>query len=334
MGLVDEVNTQATEAAEGRQPSAWLLGAQGAVAGVFATLQITGDVFSRMLANHPVWVGLALFFALIATALSVVTAILGKWFRVRFLMAGVFSFLAATICATVAALLVSTDRGKPIIAVTSLEASRLGVSVKLTNLKVRETVRVLIEPLVTTHAEGRGVRYDRAPRHEAIYEAAFGPDAKGDVDQAVSVDLPPIEFSHVGVRAWVGRPDDCYSETSKTTSCITLDVTPHPERPQLSATWDLTASNPRLTLKVSVNDLRPRDYAYLRILGTEGTELAAWTLAPSAAGSIEQTLQVPVPASVRAVCVEASTKELTDGKCSGGEEQTAWVRFAVPSHQP
>lgn len=334
MGLA-EVGRKADEAAGDSSPSTFLLGATATVAGVFATLQITGDLFTRMLANHPNWVGAAMICAGGATALSLVALILGEWFTKGLLTLGVVLFLAGTTLAVIAALLVASDRGKPIVAITKLEERELEVSVKLSNLKTRETLRVRVEPLRVQPRNSGGIRYQPLASLGSLHEAAFGPDAKGNVDQTISVDLPAIDFSHVGVRAWVGRDDDCYSEASETTSCVTREVVRWQERPQLTATWNLAAEEARLTLRVSAQGLRRTGYAYLRARpGGGGDELASWALAASTTGSFERTLEIQIPSSVRSVCVETSMIRMPAAACkSGGQTEMSWVRLAVPVSQ-
>lgn len=329
------VGSKADEAAEDASPSKYLIGATAVVAGVFTTLQVTGSLFSRMLANYPVWVGVAMLLAGTATALAFIALIFNTWFTKGLLFTGVLLVLAGTTSAVIAALLVYSEEGKPIVAITKLEERELEATVKVLNVKTDETVRVRVEPLIARSEKGEGLQFKPPESIRSIYEAALGPDASGNVEQTISVDLPSIEFTHVGVRAWVGdnEDEDCYAEASKTTGCVTREVVFGQERPQLSAHWDFAATLPRLVINVSGQGLRRNGYGYLRLRALKGgPELASWAVATNATGSFERTLQAKVPASVDTVCVEASMLRLPSATCDDkrNQQELSWVKLAVP----
>jgi hypothetical protein len=338
MELIEKATEKVAEKVDSPSPSAFLLGAQAAVVGVFTALQVTGDVFSRMVANHPVWTALAIGFASLATAFALVALILGSWIRNWFLVIGVASFLLGAACATVAATLVSSDRPKPSVTITKLEGQRrIEASVKLNNLKTRETIFVRVEPLRTTPLPGGGLQYEPIRDLPTIYEAGFGPNAEGNVDRVIVVDLPPAGFSYIGIRAWVGRSDDCYDETSKTTSCETRALVRRSERPQLSAVWKGSTAKPKLAVKVTARDLAPDASIYLRVRGNGrgGGDLASWTLAPDLGGSLQRTLSVEVSRRLSSICVEASTSKAPSGTCRAmSDKATAWVKLKTPAASP
>jgi len=131
------VGEQAEAVAKDEPQSAagYLLGATAVVAGVFTTLHITGNLFSRMLANHPWWVGAAMVSAGLATSLTLVTLVLKTWFDRAILLIAVALVLAGTTFAVVAALLVSADAGKPVVAITKFAERELEATVKVLNVK-------------------------------------------------------------------------------------------------------------------------------------------------------------------------------------------------------
>jgi hypothetical protein len=314
----------------GDKPAGYLIGGTAAVAGVFTTLQITGNLFSRMLANHPLLVGAAFVLAIVAASLAWITLIFDWKKNKRLLLVGVVLLLGGTTCAVIAALLVSTDHPKPTVAITRLQEGELEATVKLTNVKTDETVRVRVEPLA---AKGETYHLATTKALRSIYEAAFGPDASGNVDQTIAVQLPNIAFTHVGVRAWVGQEgEDCYSEASKSTGCVTREVVFRHERPQLTASWDFADSQPRLVIHVSGQGLRRTGYGYLRVRPAgDGDDIASWAIAANLSGSFERTLQIRIPPNVRAVCVQASMIGLPDETCGElATEEMSWVTLAVP----
>lgn len=100
-----------------------------------------------MVANHPVWVGLAILGSIVAFAMALIALISKEWGTTRLLLGGIAALVFGMTCATIAATLVASDRGKPVVAITSLSRTQVEVSVKLTNLKTSETIRLRIEPL-------------------------------------------------------------------------------------------------------------------------------------------------------------------------------------------
>jgi hypothetical protein len=322
------------EKVENSSPWKYLLGAQAAVLGVFTALQVTGDLFQQMVANHPYWVGLSILGSIVAFALALIALISKDWGTNRLLLIGIGALVFGMTCATIAATLVASDRGKPVVAITSLSRTQMQVSVKLTNVKTDETIRLRVEPLEGTVNEKGGVSYRSVEGIGPILGAAFGPDSNGVVDRTFTVDLPEGSYPFVGVRAAVGPYDNCFNQHSETTSCSTRRMNRVSERPQLSVDWQSSDPPPVLAVKVSGRNLPSDGSLFLRIQGLDSedpTILASWSLGPNLEGTVERLLSLSIDPGFREVCVEASSARMPTGSCGGSAEGTAWVRLSLPA---
>jgi hypothetical protein len=222
--------------------------------------------------------------------------------------------------------------------------------------------------------------FDRIP----MYGSVLGPDSEGKVSS--EIELPVAQgLDSIQIRAWVGikRPAPCFTTVAITRKqaspgCVTVRVPGSGVLPQLGATWESSAAGVALAVHVVAHDVPLRvidatrqsatranlDPVFLqrptllsvRVTGLRKPHsrlhsrvLYSALLAPDGHGSIDVTVQVPVPASFRNVCASAallppSAEEAASGSidrpttvaCAGPDQRnvrdtsTVWARLLVP----
>src|SRR5262249_56413615 len=98
------------------------------------------------------------------------------------------------------------DRPQPSITITPKRGALVTVTVRASGLRSRDHLVVRVEQLSRAGTPG-----------QELYGASLGPDAAGDVEEAVDVPLPAGDFDDIGARAWVGdQPRDCYRDETST----------------------------------------------------------------------------------------------------------------------
>lgn len=275
-----------------------------------------------MVRNH----GLATGIALTAAGLAVVAGVIAGLLRSRsraqwyFLATGLFLFLVSAGFAIYAGVKTWGDQGAPVITASvdgKPGSTVVDLGVKSTGLKAGERVRVAIWPLLSeSGAQSIGFLdsgYSYSAGGLPLYQSISGPSSAGEVEFQVKAPLSPDRPSRVVVQAAVGsksdsdlKPGDCFAAESDS-GCVILDLGSN-GRPQLEASFEGTDKSQSLVLKVS-GERMPQALTRLRVVGRGGGKarpLARAALSANAVGAIDQTLEVPIPQSVRSVCIVAS----------------------------
>ena len=314
--------------AEENKPAGFLIGALTLLTGtVLVGLGVTGDKLASLLRNHQV---------LAAGAFILTTAgvILGVWALTcrtqreerKALRLGLACVFLGFSSAVVGAVLTSGQREQPSVAGAidrTADGLVLGLSIQATDLRSKDHVLVSVEPLRRRTKNGTRTYAPGDP----LYGASLGPNKAGDIDRAIKVALPPIGYTDVGVKAWVGsEPEDCFG-SGNTTGCVTLQVPRIPEAPQLRASWAGEGQMRSVVINVLAHDIAGKRMQ-LSAIGAHGTErvlLAAWRLSPDGQGVFKRELRVPVDPKIRSVCVRASMTVLHVTCNTHPHPLTTWV---------
>jgi hypothetical protein len=228
----------ATGAKNGEPTNNWANVTQVAVAasafvGIIASLALTG-ILGQGQRDHGVLLLIAFAFVLFAATLLVVAALLPRErrstpptppegggvrtffrrlsLRVWLEIVGVLLFGTGVLVGIIALIDTQQDAVRPAIS-ASFDPSTSLITAKVTaeGLSASDRVVIRVDGLSERRKKGRLVY--KAQLH-ALYLAALGPDADGNVSQEVSVDVP-VNDQLVGVKAWTGEEDpSCYVSDS------------------------------------------------------------------------------------------------------------------------
>jgi hypothetical protein len=354
--------------------------ATGAATAVFGMLGAgdTATLVSRMVRNHP-WLS-ALGFS--GVELSIVLAVgaiaahaWGDRRVARWLMpVGVVLLVLGLCVLTVPALLIHSTHEVPrVSARLKIDTIRtLEADIKATGVAADDRVAVQVDALRWDEDDhDRGHWTAVLPIH--LYNAAFGPDAKGEVDVSLEVPAPPGDYSHFGIKTVVEhasrlketetaprRVEPC---DAKSTSCTFVFVPKPTRQPQLFAALEPAgASGYLLTAKVGGQDVEhgdpcPADVRggdpcaqgiHLRVHGRAGatapwSELLSTVLAPNAKGVVEpESIKLPVRERITQLCVTAavdsvnaplSQEPLKSNRCPGPAFKGVWSLLQPPVRQ-
>jgi hypothetical protein len=172
-------------------------------------------------------------------------------------------------------------------------------------------------------AAQKGADIERRCWRQLIYSSRTGAMADGKIEVALDAPLATGLYERVDVEALLVKRDEGKVKNLKEprcdkngndVGCLTLMVPPGARRPELDARWKLpTSSPPVLAVTARMGDLTIDDRVVLSVRrraskdGFSRIYGASW--APSAAGEVNQTIEIPVATRGRAICVIMRTIE-------------------------
>src|SRR5436190_924934 len=236
----------------------FLLAALPALGAVLTALAITGDLVGRMARNHPSASFAAFGCAALSVFLGAVAAFAlheGSDTERRVLYAGLVVLGTGLVLTVYAGVRTWGDRPQPSVTVTPKRGSLVTVTVHASGLRSSDHLVLQVEQLGRTGQPG-----------QELFGASFGPDASGDVEQAVDVPLPTGDFDDVGAKAWVGdEPKDCYRK-GNSTGCVRVHASRPQERPQLAVDWETFVRAPRVLIRLKARNLPQRPSRSMTLL--------------------------------------------------------------------
>jgi hypothetical protein len=317
---VQAIRAQDTGAADENSGAAFLVKSFSVIAAVLAILGVSGGVTGRMVRNEAVLTAVAVC----ATVLAVLMGVIGGMFKEdpprqwKFLASGLILFAIATGASVAACVGVWGDRPAPNVVVSVDSTARgdlLRLAVKDSGLKSSDRLSLAVWPLAGQSSKeivsgGQPARseYSYSAGPVPLYEDVLGPDAEGNIEASPHALLPLGHSPQVVVDASVGKsdPNECTGNDSQA-GCVILDLGNGGE-PQLRANWKPGNPRPILKLLVSARELGPAPLHAL-VIGKSprvSRQLASGILAPGPAGTVKQTMEVPVPAKLGQVCAAVS----------------------------
>lgn len=314
--------------------AAFLLGALTLLGTLLGLLQITNETVVNLARDQGRLTAGAFAFAvaaLIAGALGAWVFAAGSTGERRAFSVGIILLGVGLLLGVIGSVRYWGQHSQPsITASPTVDGSAVDVAVRGRGLRSSDHLVVSVEQLLRTRRPGGGYSYVPGL---PLYGASLGPNAAGEVDQKITVKLPPGDFDDLQARVWVGeQPADCYRR-GNTTGCVTVHVARRAERPQLRLTWGPKERASRtLRINLSAQNI-PGRAIYLLVTGTASQgrprSLAEWALAPNARGDFQQSLSVLIPKRFLSVCVAAST-QAKNPTCSPNRGMgKVWARLAV-----
>jgi len=310
----------------------WLLAGLTLLAGVLTAVGVATDDLTSVWRNHQLLSFASLTLILVAMALGAAAG----WILTAntpaertCLLVGNGLLGLGLIFAAWAGLALASDRPEPTITAKPVQSggkTMLDIVVENSKLRDDEDLSVTVEPLFETR-RGEGAHFKVG---KPLYSASLGPNAKGDVERTIRVDIPPGEFRDIGARAWVGSPSPCYDERA-TTGCVVVRLPPRTQEPQLTFRWK-RASRAGASLRVHVTALDiPNGSLQLRAQSVTPRRrlLAQAMLAPNLHGDVDHVFNLPVKGT-RIVCVAAGTGERRLQCPPQDRGSPSWARLRVP----
>src|SRR5918999_2834080 len=204
---------------DAKSAAGFLLAALPALGALLTALAITGDLIGRMARNHPVASLAAFGLAALAVFLGAVATFglrQGSREERVVLYLGIAVLGGALVCGVFAGVRTWGDRMQPSITVTPKSSSLVAVTVRALGLKSSDQLAVEVEQLL----HGRGTWEPGQP----LYGASLGPNAAGEINHTVNLNVPAGDFDDLGARAWVGdEPEPCYGR-GNTTGCVRVHL--------------------------------------------------------------------------------------------------------------
>jgi hypothetical protein len=329
---------------------------------IFSAVAFTG-VLGRTWRNHLWFTLFAFFLVLIALAVWTVgpklgpapTAPAGRWRRLAAIPGRMrskgWAVVAYAIGVGIGVAVVGftySDREKPTITAEVQPGLALKATVRVAGLSSNQKLAVDVKGYR---------REDDSSKWEGftIYEAAFGPDASGEVEHPIRLGIAPGTYDLVGIRAGVGdKLQECPPDTVKTplpgrggedtgkaalsTGCLFLALPRQAPFPRVTLQSAKAAGRRREVIaRVLAENTPHRVFIYL--IGLPGRrQLTSGLFMPDPQGSLEVELRVNVPRAVRRVCAIArwhqsgfDKNRLSTPYCPPHtNKRTSWVNLSLP----
>jgi hypothetical protein len=266
-----------------------------------------------------------------------------KTLRVTLVVISLVLFTVGIALFLFAEVFVTGDNQRPTITTkTSISAgaSTLEGQVKAAGVKAKEWVYVSVNgfqemPLATKRVRTTG-HVGRPFKRSILYQTRAGPDLEGDVDVEFTIGFVPARFYAIRVGATLAssaddeQVDPCFTESDTETSgasqspstgapvsraepavdqsCATVYPPPGPRHPTLSASWEPSTGQNKLTVTVASSSVDPDGAVRLIVSAApDGQVFYRSMFGPRGDGTVDAVATVSVPASVKRVCVVGST---------------------------
>jgi hypothetical protein len=297
------------------------------LSGALGAAVLTG-VLERAPRNHPELMGAAFVAAAAAGLLWTVAAIAPGTPQGTLKVLAALALTGSVALALIVVVMSYSENEKPSISADVNGDGTLTGSVKISGLKSDEAVGIRVEGLQESKKSPSGW----AAR--ILYEAALGPNASGTVDHPIRLAIAPGFYELIRVRAtsaddYAVCPPDRIDPNEPLkrrigTGCLVLTLAPLPAAPRVSAAWVNSTDDSKLGVKATVQaDNTPHRVAVDVIANADGASLARALLLPDSKGKLDSTVEVPVTATTRSVCIVARWVggDLRAGPRIGGKAQ-------------